>query len=266
MKETVSGPMRAALDRGAAMSPPPGSHDRVWSSVAAAAGISAVGAAGTAGLAGAATAGSGASAARAWAMMGAKLAVGSALVISVGYMYVRSAHAPAPARFEAQASGSTALPATPSESANEPTAEAPASPTHEPLARAVASQPGPSVSQSTRASANAHVGAKSQGSATAPAPGVAPIVPASRLQEETNRVIAARDDLRRGDPEAALRKLTALDGDIPRGALGEEREALFIEALAVAGRRDEAARRLDVFAQRHPSSDHVARLSALLKK
>jgi len=75
---------------------------------------------------------------------------------------------------------------------------------------------------------------------------------------EGRRVAEARALLRSGKASAALAALTAIGTEFPRGALVQEREALTIEALLVAGRRDEARARAEQFLARYPTSPHAA--------
>ncbi|MEM9193412.1 MAG: hypothetical protein AAGF12_29830 [Myxococcota bacterium] len=52
----------------------------------------------------------------------------------------------------------------------------------------------------------------------------------------------------------------------PRGALSQEREVIYIEALIRMGNRDAARARIDRFRARHPSSIHLRRLEASLER
>ncbi|HTA19406.1 MAG TPA: hypothetical protein VK989_08945 [Polyangia bacterium] len=81
---------------------------------------------------------------------------------------------------------------------------------------------------------------------------------ASRLAAEGRVVLDARQALRDGQPDEALRGLEAARAEFGEGALAQEREALTIEALARAGRRDEARARAVAFLHAHPESPHAA--------
>ena len=72
--------------------------------------------------------------------------------------------------------------------------------------------------------------------------------------------LAARDTLRRGDAGGALALLDQVRAKFPGGMLGQEREALAIEALARSGRKGEAAARADAFVKAYPTSPLTARV------
>ncbi|HEX4461770.1 MAG TPA: hypothetical protein VIA18_27510, partial [Polyangia bacterium] len=85
---------------------------------------------------------------------------------------------------------------------------------------------------------------------------------ASRLAAEGRVVLEARQALRDGQAVEALRQLEAARVELGEGALGQEREALTIEALAHVGRRDEARARAAAFLRAHPESPHAAAVRA----
>jgi len=87
----------------------------------------------------------------------------------------------------------------------------------------------------------------------APAP-----LPASRLAEEAQSLVEARRLLRAGATAAALSSLAAANREFAGGRLGQEREALFIEALAQDGQTDLARQRAAVFLRSYPGSPHAA--------
>jgi len=97
-------------------------------------------------------------------------------------------------------------------------------------------------------------------------PAVAPRSPASaarkaqqsRLGAEGRVVLDARRALREGRPEAALRLLDVARTEFAAGALGQEREALSIEALFRSGQREAASRRATAFLRAYPGSPHGA--------
>src|SRR5690606_7956990 len=73
----------------------------------------------------------------------------------------------------------------------------------------------------------------------------------------------ARRELVAGSPRAALVSLGAHQRDFPAGALAEERDVLWIQALLADGRADAARRRAAIFRRRHPESIHGPALEAL---
>jgi hypothetical protein len=77
---------------------------------------------------------------------------------------------------------------------------------------------------------------------------------ASRLAEEARAVLDARNALRAGNPSSALGILDDARARFPDGALGQEREALTIDALARAGRKQAASARARAFLARFPNS------------
>ncbi len=81
------------------------------------------------------------------------------------------------------------------------------------------------------------------------------------LLAEARAVRAARDLLRSGDGEGALRDLRAAAKRFPNGTMVEEREALMIEALAKTGRGDEARERAQTFLRTRPSSPLAPRVA-----
>ena len=115
-------------------------------------------------------------------------------------------------------------------------------------------------------SAHSAPAAKETALEAAPSPKSAPVVPGhtvvpaqnSRLAEEARTVLDARTELERGNPAAALHLLEAARVDFPNGSLGQEREALAIEALAASGRKDAASVRARAFLRRFPGSPHAS--------
>jgi hypothetical protein len=83
---------------------------------------------------------------------------------------------------------------------------------------------------------------------------------ASQLREESLAVLEARAALRAGDAGRSLGLLQQAHVRFPRGALGQEREALTIEALARTGQTASARRRAEAFLRDHPQSPYVADL------
>jgi hypothetical protein len=80
----------------------------------------------------------------------------------------------------------------------------------------------------------------------------------SALGEESVAVLEIRRTLRAGDASGALRLLEQARQRFPHGALGQEREALSIEALAKSGSPDAAARKAAAFLRAHPKSPYAA--------
>ena len=87
----------------------------------------------------------------------------------------------------------------------------------------------------------------------------------TRLLEESRRLTEARDALRRGDSAGALSTLSELQRAVPGGILGQEREALAIEALAKSGRSSEAQARARAFLQANPESPHATRVEVFAR-
>lgn len=80
----------------------------------------------------------------------------------------------------------------------------------------------------------------------------------SQLKEESQAVLAARRALRAGDAATGLRILEKAQQRFGVGALSEEREALWIEALARSGDAARASKRAKAFLSSHPRSPHTA--------
>jgi hypothetical protein len=98
-------------------------------------------------------------------------------------------------------------------------------------------------------------------SSSSAAPAVAPLASvalASQLREESLAVLGIRQALRSGDASSALKLLEQARARFPRGALGQEREALTIEALAQSGAHAAAERRAAAFLRAYPNSPYAA--------
>jgi hypothetical protein len=78
----------------------------------------------------------------------------------------------------------------------------------------------------------------------------------SQLREESMAVLDARSALRSGNAARSLQLLQEANVRFPRGALGQEREALSIEALAQSGQTATAKRRAAAFLRAHPQSPY----------
>lgn len=88
----------------------------------------------------------------------------------------------------------------------------------------------------------------------AESPSASKFTRAGDLSEERKILDDARAAFGGGDPEAAISKMRAHERRFPRGALSEEREALWVQALAQAGKSDEARARAEKFEQNYPES------------
>ena len=72
----------------------------------------------------------------------------------------------------------------------------------------------------------------------------------------------ARALLRSGQSLAALHQLDQARARFPGGMLGQEREALAIEALSQSGQRAAARERAAAFLRAYPSSPHATRMES----
>jgi hypothetical protein len=87
--------------------------------------------------------------------------------------------------------------------------------------------------------------------------------PQPSLEAELEHLRVARSDMVAGDPEAALGRLERYRREVRDGALAPEAEAMTIDALARAGRRQEALQRAERFLQRHAGSPQATRVRRL---
>jgi len=90
-----------------------------------------------------------------------------------------------------------------------------------------------------------------------PAPSSVPSAksgPVRDLSAERALLDGARAALGRGDPAAAVVAAKTHEQRFPRGALAEEREALYVQALAQSGKVAEARARAAKFKQNYPDS------------
>lgn len=125
-----------------------------------------------------------------------------------------------------------------------------------PTTPTVSSDVSPSSSATSAASTAAIEPQPDVSTAASAAPSEAP----SEARQESLLVGQARDAVRRGDGATALKLLEEARSRFPRGVLGQEREALSIEALAASGQQAAATQRASAFIQAHPDSPYVARL------
>lgn len=106
---------------------------------------------------------------------------------------------------------------------------------------------------------------------SSPAPRPPTLVPTAAgdrdvgLSRERALLETARTAVARGDGPAALAGVERHARQFPRGALAEEREVLWIQALLVAGRRAEAGARAERFRREYPGSLAGRGLEAALR-
>jgi hypothetical protein len=127
-------------------------------------------------------------------------------------------------------------------------------------ARAASPEPREPAARDSHQSAVPSVGALPAQAAPAASPAPAA---ASRLREEALILRRAREALRQGNLSAAFSELEVARTQFPRGALGEEREALTIELLVRSGQRDAARQRAEVFLRSFPNSAHASNVRKL---
>jgi len=102
--------------------------------------------------------------------------------------------------------------------------------------------------------------------AAPPTPGSQAAPKASTDAGEVLALDKIRSALKSGDSAAALAAVAEHEKRYPQGAHVEEREALAVQALARAGRREEASARADRFRKRFPSSFFMAIVDAAATK
>lgn len=111
--------------------------------------------------------------------------------------------------------------------------------------------------------------ASSPADSTAAAPSALPsskVGPARDLSAERVLLDGARAALGRGDPAAAVVAARTHEQRFPRGALAEEREALYVQALAQSGKMPEARARAARFKQNYPDSMLLPAVTAATDK
>ena len=99
-----------------------------------------------------------------------------------------------------------------------------------------------------------------------PGASASPTPAESRLGEESQLVLDAREGLRAGHPSLVLRQLEEARSRFPDGTLTQEREALTIEALWRSGQTAAARHRAETFARTYPGSPHAARVQQLTSR
>jgi hypothetical protein len=239
---------RDLLRSGLGMDPPPDAQAKVWAAILA--GLPA-----GAGGAGSAAGGKGAAAAK--AAVAAKSAgagvSGGTMAVAAGAGVLKSALIGASFGVLVLATYSVVAPSAP-----EPLPAAPAvaplrdpvpAPPRGPETHARVAPPEPTVAAS--------VEAPPEPRANEPR---APADRATMLAEESRLVGEAQDALRGGDAAGALVLLDRIAARFPGGGLGQEREALSVEALYRSGRRPEASARAAAFLKAYPSSTLAARV------
>ena len=93
---------------------------------------------------------------------------------------------------------------------------------------------------------------------------VAPASGASDASEESRAVTDARNALRGGNSSSALSILSQAQQRFGNGVLGQEREALTVEALAKSGQSAAARARGQVFLKNYANSPYSARIRTLI--
>lgn len=271
--------VRDVLRAGRGMDPPAGAEDAVWLSlgtkIAAGAAVTAAAAATTKTAAAATTAtgaGTSATAVASGGLLKSILigAVGGVIAVT-GYTALEPSIAPAPAPqapiVAAASDGPRAAPPLGARGVPEPRTEPTAAPLParaEPSSSAVSPSSTASEPPTAAASTDPAPASTDASGASVPAPG-SPEERASRLREESDMLNQARAALRGGDTAGTMRLLEQARQKFPGGVLGQEREALAIEALAKSGARAEASSRAAAFIQAHPNSPHAARLQVFVQ-
>jgi len=87
---------------------------------------------------------------------------------------------------------------------------------------------------------------------------------AQSLKEERAVLDAVRRSLSNGDATAALARLSQYERSFPRAKLAEERDALRVNALVIAGNHAEARRRAAAFRRDYPQSFLMPSIDAAL--
>jgi hypothetical protein len=85
------------------------------------------------------------------------------------------------------------------------------------------------------------------------------------LAAESAILDVARAALARGEPDQALVAVERHTSSFPRGVLREEREALAVKALVLAGRGEEARARAAAFRTRYPESFFLPAIESSLR-
>jgi len=86
----------------------------------------------------------------------------------------------------------------------------------------------------------------------------------AEVVDEVELLRRAHRETRSGQPAKALALVDRHAKEFPRSPLVQERSVVAIEALAAAGRLDEARARADAFRRAYPSSAYIRRIDAVL--
>lgn len=257
---------RSILRTGADVEPPPDAKEAIFAALAAklpiggsmgastalngAAGAS-TSAASTAGSAGKTMLGAGGIAALVKALL---IGAGVATMIVVGYAGLAgrtSAPKSAPAAETGSISAATAAAAR----EEAPRAEESAAPNEpKPADADDAKEPSTSSKQASNAAA------KPSAAVSAPPSAL------DLLKAESAMIAEARDSLRRGNTSGALAVLAEIPRKFPHAQLGQEREALTIEALYRSGNTAAASERAKAFLKANPSSPHASRIESFVQQ
>lgn len=178
------------------------------------------------------------------------LAGGGAL--TARWLWLRPAH-----RATTSVVAPPVAPSAPAQSA--PATPAPFAPAT--LAPSVPATPAPSAPTLASPAAAPPVPAPPPAAAPAPPP---PRHPAGDLSAERALLADARAALQAGDAARALAQLERHATRFRHGELSEERDALRVRALWLAGDHDEARRRAGAFARRYPDSLFLPSVRALV--
>lgn len=139
--------------------------------------------------------------------------------------------------------------------------EVPSSPVEAPPSSIVVALPSPSETRERREPRHDVVTPPPSSSAVVEAPEAPPS--SSTLAAERVGLEIARTAIARGAFDHALAALTTHEHDYPSSRVAEEREVLFVRALAGAGRTAEAHERAARFRERYPNSLFLPAIAAL---
>jgi hypothetical protein len=250
--ESLSSEQRSVLEEGLGVAPPLGARDAIWGALATK--LPATAAASVAAAHGVTV-----------ASLLKPLAVGLVLgaATATGITGVRLATSSAPAPVPAALATAPALPDAPAHPL--PLASpAPPQPTALPT-RAPSTEPTQPLPANTAGTANELVAPLAASAPVASFPSDAPAaVPENPILLESRRLATARASWRSGDARTALTELEALERDFPAGVLGQERDALRIQALAALGQRERARALAQRFLETHRGSPHAAAVERIL--
>jgi len=248
--------VREVLHTGLTLGPPTGSKQAIWSALATK--LPAATAAAAAG---------GVTALTILKPLAIGLAIGA--VTAVGAIEIRSAIAPQSA-VSASPSRPSAPPVQPRSTLVVPSAGPEPSATQAAPSPIVKPEASPVSTDGTTLAAPS---ALDKDSAPSDAPsGVAAFPEATRANSpedatllESRRVNQARAALQAGHARSALTQLDAVAAEFPNGVLGQERDALRIEALLGLGERQRARAIAEQFLSRYPHSPHAAAVARALR-